>query len=116
MAKNIPQLFRSLKGKENDRAGLKQYLVNMVGEGQRIRLYCIYISITGRISRCRFEYAVWLAETTFFYGADNTAEQPLIVFLRHIMNSMWQPAVYSSTAKGAITGLLDTLGLVYTVQ
>ena len=46
MAKNIPQLFRSLKtDKENDRAGLKQYLVNMVGEGQRIRLYCIYRSL-----------------------------------------------------------------------
>ena len=43
MAKNIPQLFRSLKtDKENDRAGLKQYLVNIIGEGQRIRLYCIY--------------------------------------------------------------------------
>ena len=47
----------------------------MMGEGQRMRLYCI--SITGRISRCRFEYAVWLAETTFFYGGDNTAEQAL---------------------------------------
>ena len=47
----------------------------MMGEGERIRLYCVLI--TGRISRSRFEYAVWLAETTFFYGADNTAEQPL---------------------------------------
>ena len=47
----------------------------MMGEGQHIRLYCT--SITERISRCRFEYAVWLAETTFFYGMDTAAEQPL---------------------------------------
>ena len=50
--------------------------MNMMGDGQRIRLYCI-ISITERILRCRLEYAVWLAETTFFYGADNTTEQLL---------------------------------------
>ena len=68
-------LDRSKINKANDRAGLKQYSVNIMGEEQRIRLYCA--SITGRISRCRFECAVWLAETTFFYGADNTAEQPL---------------------------------------
>ena len=58
MAKNVyPScLDRSKTDKANDRAGLKQYLVNMMGEGQRIRLYCV--SITGQISRCRFEYAV----------------------------------------------------------
>ena len=38
MAKNIyPScLDRSKTDKANDRAGLKQYLVNMTGEGQRI--------------------------------------------------------------------------------
>ena len=46
MAKNIPQLFRLLKDKENDRAVLKQYLVNMMGDGQRIRLYCVYRSLS----------------------------------------------------------------------
>ena len=47
----------------------------MMGEGQRICLYCILMN--ERISRCRLEHAVWLAETTFFYVRDNTAEQPL---------------------------------------
>ena len=41
----------------------------------------LYVLITEWISRCRLEYAVWLAETTFFYGTDNAAEQPLKYFL-----------------------------------
>ena len=88
-----------------------------MGEGQHIRLYCI--SITGRTSRCRFEYAVRLAETTFFYGADNTAEQPLNCILTPYHGfdvTASYIIVYSSKAKGAVTGLLDTLGLVYTEQ
>ena len=75
MAKNIPQLFRSLKDRQSKWPSRTKNLVNMMGEGQRIRLYCVLI--TGWLSHCRFEYALWLAETTFFYGADNTAEQPL---------------------------------------
>ena len=37
----------------------------------------LYIAITEQIFRCHLEYAVWLAETKFFYGMDSTAEQPL---------------------------------------
>ena len=47
MAKNIPQLYldRS-KTQIKGRAGLKQYLVSMMGEGQRVQLsvqlYALY--------------------------------------------------------------------------
>ena len=76
MAKNIPQLFRSLKDRQSKwPSRTKTILSEHDGWRTAHRLYCL--SITGRISRCRFEYAVWLAETTFFYGADSTAEQPL---------------------------------------
>ena len=77
----------------------------------------LYISITERICRCRLECAVWLAETSFFYGADDTAEQPLTCILTpHHEFNVTVIFFYSSKAKGAITGSLDTLGLVYTVQ
>ena len=38
--------------------------------------YCIYRSLS-EFCAAALEYAVWLAETMCFYGADNTAEQLL---------------------------------------
>ena len=49
-----------------------------MGGGQRIQLYCVYLSINKRTCRWCLEYAaVWLAENTFLYGADNRSyKQP----------------------------------------
>ena len=82
MAKNISQLFRSLKDRQRKWPSRTETILSEQDGWRTAHTAALYIWITGRISRCRFEYALWLGETTFFYGADNTAEQPLNCILR----------------------------------
>ena len=116
MAKNIPQLFRSLKDRQRKWPSRTKTILSEHYGWRTEHTAVLYILTNGRISRCRFEYAVWLAETTFFYGADNTAERPLNCILTPYHEFDVTASCLFSKAKGTITGLLDTLGLVYTAH
>ena len=115
----IPQLFGLLENRQiKDRAGLKQYLLSMMDEGQCITAV-LYILINEQTLCWCLEYAaVWLVENTFFYGADNRSCNRTTTELSFYAIWIQYASCDSqcSSSRGTITYSLVPLGLVYTVQ